>query len=89
MATKLTARPLKCGDGYHVDGSWIVEKGRTWVATQVCDEQHAKLFAAAPAELAACKRLLNRVDAPGGTVRSITGDDIAAIRAAIALAQSA
>lgn len=48
---------------------------------------NARLIAAAPDLLAACKALLSRVDANGGTVRSITGEQIVAIRAAIAKAE--
>lgn len=50
-------------------------------------EDVARLIAAAPDLLAACKALLARVDEPGATVRSITGRDVAAIRAAIAKAE--
>jgi hypothetical protein len=45
---------------------------------------NARLISAAPTLLAACNAILDRVDATGGTIRSITGDDVAAIRAAVA-----
>jgi len=46
----------------------------------------ALLIRYAPGLLAACARVLARVDANGGSVRSITGAEVAAIRAALAKA---
>jgi hypothetical protein len=72
--------------------SALVKRGDNIVAEVFTDyepgDQHrtAALIAAAPLLLAALQAIVAQVDAPGATVRSITGDRIAAARAAIARA---
>lgn len=52
------ATPNAFSDGPHVPGSWKVENGRSWIASQVSDEKAARLIAAAPDLLAALEGIM-------------------------------
>lgn len=59
------SRPLEVTDGPHVPDCWIVEGNGGWIASQVNNESNARLIAAAPELIDACKRLLAMIETRG------------------------
>jgi hypothetical protein len=81
----------------HIPGPWLIayindidaivtDDGTAVMDTRGASAADITLAANAPLLLAALQAIVAQVDAPGHTVRSITGDRIAAARAAIARA---